>query len=55
MFGIELLIILLMVGFNGLLAGYEIALASVTISRLQLLAQEGRRGARAALYMKQHV
>jgi len=55
MWGIETLIILAMVGVNGLLAGYEIALASVTVGRLQVLAQEGRRGAKAALYMKQHV
>ena len=36
-------------------AGYEIALAAVTIARLQVLARENRRGAKAALYMKQNM
>ena len=50
----ELLVILLMVGFNSLFAAYEIALASVTIARLQVLARENHRGAKAALYMKEN-
>ncbi len=50
----ELLVILLMIGFNSLFAAYEIALASVTIARLQVLAREHHRGAKAALYMKQN-
>ena len=48
------LVILLMVGFNSLFAAYEIALASVTIARLQVLARENHRGAKAALYMKEN-
>lgn len=55
MWGIEIVIMLAMIAINGLLAGYEIALASVTIGRLQVLATEGKRGAKAALYMKQNV
>lgn len=55
MWGIEIVIMLAMIAINGLLAGYEIALASVTIGRLQVLAAEGKRGAKAALYMKQNM
>lgn len=50
----ELIIILVMIGFNGLFAAYEIALASVTIARLQVLMKENHRGAKAALYMKEN-
>jgi putative hemolysin len=52
---IELVIIAALVLFNGLFAGYEIALAAVTVVRLQVLVQEGRRGAKAALFMKQNM
>ena len=45
---IELGIMTAMVLFNGVFAGYEIALAAVTIARLQVLARENRAGARAA-------
>ena len=44
-----------MVVLNGVFAGYEIALASVTVARLQVLVGENRAGARAALYMKQNM
>jgi putative hemolysin len=44
-----------MVVCNGVFAGYEIALAAVTIARLQVLAGENRAGAKAALYMKQNM
>lgn len=50
----ELLVILAMIGLNGLFAGYEIALASVSKVRLQVLARENAAGARAALYMKEN-
>jgi putative hemolysin len=50
----ELIIILAMIGLNGLFAAYEIALASISIARLQVLAKENQRGARAALYMKEN-
>ena len=44
-----------MVVLNGVFAGYEIALASVTVARLQVLVRENRAGAKAALYMKQNM
>ena len=48
-------IILCMVALNALFAAYEIALASVTVGRLKILADEHRKGARIALYMKQNM
>ncbi len=53
MLGIDWAIIAAMVLLNGLFAAYELALASVSLARLQMFAQEGRLGARAALRMKQ--
>ena len=50
----EILVILVMIGLNGVFAAYEIALASVSAARLQVLAREKIRGARAALYMKEN-
>jgi len=55
MWSIELAVMLAMIAVNGLFAGYEIALASLTVGRLQLLVQEARAGAKAALYMKQNM
>lgn len=52
---IELVIMATMVIFNGVFAGYEIALAAVMIARLQVLASENRAGAKAALYMKENM
>ena len=52
---IELGIMAAMVLFNGVFAGYEIALAAVTVARLQVLVRENRAGAKAALYMKQNM
>jgi putative hemolysin len=49
---IELLIMAAMVLFNGVFAGYEIALAAVTVARLQVLVRENRAGAKASLRMK---
>lgn len=51
----ETVLILFMVGTNAIFAAYEIALASVTLGRLQVLAHEGRRGAQTALRMKQNM
>ena len=48
----EILVMLAMIGINGVLAAYEIALASITTSRLHVLERDGRKGVRAALYMK---
>jgi len=55
MWGIELIVMAAMIGVNSLFAGYEIALASVSLSRLQRLADDGRRGASVAVYMKRNV
>ena len=52
---ITLLVILLMLGFNALLAAYEMALASISRTRLSLLVQGKQPGAEAALYMKDHM
>jgi putative hemolysin len=52
---LELLIMAVMVIFNGVFAGYEIALAAVTVARLQVLVRENRAGAKAALYMKENM
>jgi putative hemolysin len=53
--GLEILVVVLMIFVNGVFAGYEIALASVSVSRLQMLACEGRSGATAALQMKEDI
>lgn len=52
---LELIVVLLMVLINGVFAAYEISLASVSLSRLQVLVSEGRRGAAAALAMKDEI
>jgi putative hemolysin len=52
---IELVVMAAMVIFNGVFAGYEIALAAVTVARLQVLVRESRAGAKAALYMKENM
>lgn len=51
----EFLIVLGMVLVNGVFAGYEIALASVSLARLQALASERRAGAAAAVVMKEGI
>ncbi len=51
----ELTIMAVMVVLNGVFAGYEIALAAVTVARLHVLVQENRAGARAALFMKENM
>ena len=48
-------IILLMLVFNALLAAYEMGLASISRTKLSILAQEKRLGAEQALYMKDHM
>ncbi|MBM3982450.1 MAG: HlyC/CorC family transporter, partial [Planctomycetes bacterium] len=52
---VELLVIVLMIGFNAVFAAYEIALAAVSQARMRVLAGEHRRGADAAAYMKENV
>ncbi len=51
----ELFVVLLMVFVNAIFAAYEIALASITVSRLQTLIKNGRTGASAALVMKEDI
>lgn len=51
----EILVVALMVFVNAIFAAYEIALASVSVSRLQLLQNQNHRGASAALFMKQEI
>lgn len=55
MFSIELLVMAVMIIFNSVFAAFEIALASVTLTRLRILADEGRKGASAAVYMKDNM
>lgn len=55
MWTVELLVMLLMVAVNSVFAGYEIALTSISVVRLQTLVQEQRHGARAALRMKEKI
>jgi putative hemolysin len=52
---IELIVVAFMVFVNAIFAAYEIALASVTVARLQLLDEHKRPGASAALYMKMEI
>jgi putative hemolysin len=48
----EALIIMLMLAGNAVFAAYEMALASVSRARLEVLLRANRRGARCAVYMK---
>lgn len=48
----ELIIIVLMLAVNALFAAYEMALASVSRTRLEVLLRSNRRGARSAVRMK---
>ncbi|HVP89596.1 MAG TPA: hemolysin family protein, partial [Terriglobales bacterium] len=50
-----LVVMVAMIAVNAVFAAYEIALASVSLGRLELLVHENRRGAKAALHMKQNV
>jgi putative hemolysin len=51
--GVELAVMAAMVLVNAVLAAFEIALASVSMARLQVLVREKHVGAHAALRMKQ--
>jgi putative hemolysin len=55
MWTVELIVVAAMIAMNAVFAGYEIALASVNVGRLDALAKEHRRGAAAALRMKQNM
>ncbi len=46
MWTVELLVMLVMIGLNGIFAAYEIALASVSRARLEAMVRENRAGSR---------
>lgn len=50
-----ILIILFMLAANALLAAYEMALASISRTKISVLFQENLSGAQAALFMKDHL
>ncbi|MBR5151547.1 MAG: HlyC/CorC family transporter [Elusimicrobiaceae bacterium] len=50
-----LLIIILMLALNALLAAYEMALASISRTKIAVLFQENQSGAQTALFMKDHL
>lgn len=50
-----ILIIILMLALNALLAAYEMALASISRTKIAVLFQENHSGAQAALFMKDHL
>lgn len=52
---IELAVIVAMLAVNAVFASYEMALASVSRARLEVLLQAKRRGARYAVHMKDHM
>lgn len=54
-FGYEIIIILLMLFVNAVFAAYEMALASISRSRLLALCQQKKRGAEEAAYMKDRI
>jgi putative hemolysin len=55
MWGLEIAVIAAMIAINSIFAGYEIALASVSLTRLRVLEDQGVPGARAAVAMKQGI
>jgi len=55
MWTIELVVMGVMIALNSVFAAYEIALASIGLARLDTLVSEGRRGAAAAMRMKQSI
>lgn len=54
-FGYELLVIVLMLVFNAIFAAYEMALASISQSRIKVLVNEKRKGAGEAAFMKERI
>jgi len=55
MWSFAILVMLVMILLNSFFAAYEIALASISLSRLHVLEREARKGAAAALYMKENM
>lgn len=54
-FTYTLLIILVMLGLNAVFAAYEMALAAVSRARLTALAQQKKKGAEEAVFMKERI
>jgi putative hemolysin len=52
---VEVMVIAAMLAVNAVFASYEMALASVSRARLEVLLQAKRRGARCAVYMKERL
>lgn len=55
MWSVELAVMAVMIGLNSIFAGYEIALASISLARLESLVRENRAGAKASLAMKKNI
>lgn len=55
MWGVELCVMAAMVAINSVFAAYEIALASISISRLKVLQSENKPGSRVAVFMKENM
>lgn len=55
MYGFELAVMLVMVAVNSVFAGYEIALASISVGKLRQLTERQVAGAGSALYMKENM
>lgn len=55
MWTVELAVVVLMIGLNSVFAAYEISLASVGAGRLHTLVAEKKRGAEAAVRMKENI
>jgi len=55
MWTLELAVMLVMIGLNSVFAAYEISLASVGAARLHSLVKEKKRGAEAAVRMKDNI
>lgn len=55
MYGFELAVMLVMVAVNSVFAGYEIALASISVGKLKQLTERQVAGAGSALYMKENM
>ena len=52
---IEIIIIISMILLNSVFAGYELALTTVNLGRLKLLAEQKKKGAQSALHMKSKI
>ncbi len=51
-FGFELIVIVITLGLNAIFAAYEMALASISRARLSVLLRQKKKGAEAAVFMK---